>query len=55
MMRLSHTALFHTTNHKYCSTHSDNTKHTTCQDLLFHVSVGDRLMARIVFALHTQS
>jgi len=55
MMKLSHTASFHATDHKYCSTHSDNTKHTTCQDLLLHVSVGDCLMARIVFALHDQS
>jgi len=54
-MRLSHTASFQATNHKYCSTHSDNTKHTTCQDLLLRVSVGDRLMAHIVFALHNQS
>jgi len=43
MTRLSHTASFHATNHKYCSTHSDNTKHTTCRDLPLHVSVGDRL------------
>jgi len=31
MTRLSHTASFHATNRKYCSTHSDNTKHTTCR------------------------
>jgi len=55
MMRLSHTASFHATNHKYCSTHSYNIKHTTCRDLFLRVSVGDRLMARIVFALHNQS
>jgi len=55
MTRLSHTASFHATNHKYYSTHSDNTKHTTCRDLLLRVSVGDRLMARVVFALHNQS
>jgi len=54
-MRLSHTASFHATNHKYCSAHSDNTKHTTCRDLLLRVSVGDRLMVRVVFALHNQS
>jgi hypothetical protein len=53
--RLSHTASFHATNHKYCSTHSDNTKHTTCRDLLLCVSVGDRLMMRVVFAPHNQS
>jgi hypothetical protein len=53
-MRLSHTASFRATNHKYCSTHSDNTKHT-CRDLLLCVSVGERLMARVVFALHNQS
>jgi len=55
MTRLLHTASFQATNHKYCSTHSDNTKHTTCRDLLLCVSVGDRLMARVVFALHNQS
>jgi len=54
MTRLSHTASFHTTNHKYCLTHSDNTKHT-CRDLLLHVSVGDRLVAHVVFTLHNQS
>jgi len=54
MMRLSHTASFHATNHKYCSAHSDDTKRT-CRDLLLHVSVGDHLMACIVFALHNQS
>jgi len=54
-MRLSHTASFQATNHKYCSPHSDNTKHTTCRNLLLRVSVGDRLMAHIVFALHNQS
>jgi len=54
-MRLSHTAFFHVTNHKYCSTHSNNTKHTMRRDLLLRVSVGDRLMARVVFALHNQS
>jgi len=47
MTRFSHTASFHATNHKYCSTHSNNTKHTTCRDL--------RLMARVVFILHIQS
>jgi len=41
MTRLSHTASFHVTNHKYFSSHSDNTKHTTCRDLLLRVSVGD--------------
>jgi hypothetical protein len=55
MTRLSHTASFHATNHNYCSTHSDNPKHTTCRYLLLCVSVGDRLMARVVFALHNQS
>jgi len=55
MTRLSHTASFHATNHKYCSTHSDNTKHTTCRDLFLRVSVGDRLMVCVVFALHNQS
>jgi len=55
MTRLSHTASFHATNHKYCSTHSDNRKHTTCRDLLLCVSVGDSLMAFVVFALHNQS
>jgi len=55
MTRLAHTASFHPTDHKYCSTHSDNTKHVTCRDLLLRVSVGDRLMARVVFALHNQS
>jgi len=55
MMRLSHTASFHATNHKYCSTHSDNPKHTTCRDLLLRVSVGDRRMARVLFALHNLS
>jgi len=55
MMRLSHTASFHATNHKYCSTHSDNTKHTMCRDLLLWVSVGDRPKAHVVFALHSQS
>ena len=54
-MRLSHTASFHATNHKYCSIHSDNTKYTTCQDLLLRVSVGECLMAHVVFALHNQS
>jgi len=34
---------------------SINTKHTTCRDLLLRVSVGDNLMARVVFALHNQS
>jgi len=52
--RLSHTASFHATNHKYCSTLSDNAKHT-CRDLLLRVSVGERLMAHVVFALHSQS
>jgi hypothetical protein len=42
MTRISHTPSFHTTNHKYSSTHSDNTKHTTCRDLLLRVSVGNR-------------
>jgi len=55
MTRLAHTALFHATHHKYCSTHSDNTKHTMCRDLLLRVSVGDHMMVRIVFALHNQS
>jgi len=55
MMRLSHTASFHTTNHKHCSTHSDNTRLKTCRDLLLRVSVGDRLMVCVVFALHNQS
>jgi len=55
MTRLSHTASFHATNHKYCSTHSDNTKNTTCWDLFLRGSVGDRLMARVVIALHNQS
>jgi len=50
MTRLSHTASIHATNHKYRSAHSDNTKHTTCRDLLLRVSVGDRLMVRVVFA-----
>jgi len=54
MTRLSHTASFHATNHKYCSAHSDNTNHTTCRDLLL-LSVGDRLMAHVVFALHNKS
>jgi len=54
MTRLSHTAFFHATNHRYCSTQS-TLKYTTCRDLLLRVSVGDRLMARVVFALHTQS
>jgi len=55
MTKLSHTASFHAKNHKYCSTHSDNTKHTTCRDLFLRVSVSDRLMARVIFALHNQS
>ena len=55
MKRLSHTASFHATNDKYCSTHSDSTKHTTCRDLFLRVSVGDRLMERVEFALHNQS
>jgi len=55
MMWLSHIASFHATNHKYCSTHSDNTKHTMCQDSLPRVSVGDRLLVHVVFALHNQS
>jgi hypothetical protein len=55
MTRLSHTASFHATSHKYCSAHSDNTKHKTCRDLLLRVSVGDRLMARVEFTLHNQS
>jgi len=55
MTKLSHTASFHATNHKYCSSPSDNIKHTTCRDLLLRVSVGDRLMTRVVFALHNQS
>jgi len=54
MTRLSHTASFHDTNHKYSSTHSDNTKHTTCRDLFLRVTVADHLMARVVFALHNQ-
>ena len=54
MTRFSHTASFHATNHKYCSIHSDNTKHTTCRDLLLRVSVVDRLMARVVFVLYNQ-
>jgi len=55
MTRFSNTASFHATNHKYCSTHSDNTKHTTCRDLLLLFTVGDGLMARVVFTLHNQS
>ena len=54
MTRLSHTASFHATNHKYCSTLSDNTKQSTCRDLLLRVSVGDRLMGCVVFALNNQ-
>jgi len=55
MTKLSHTASFLATYHKYWSTHSENTKHTTCRDLLLRVSVGDRRMARVVVALHNQS
>jgi len=55
MTRLAHTALLYATHHKYYSTHSDNTKHTTCRELLLRVSVSDRLMVRVVFALHNQS
>jgi hypothetical protein len=55
MTKLSHTALFHATIHKYCSIHTDNTKHTTCRNLLLRVSVGDSLMTRVVFAQHNQS
>jgi hypothetical protein len=51
MMRISHTASFHATNHKYCLTHSGITKHTTCRDLLLLASVADRLMVGVVFAL----
>jgi hypothetical protein len=52
MTRLSHTASFHATNHKYRSTHLDNTMHTTCQDLLLRFSVGDSQTARLLFTLH---